>query len=620
MRLVCRIANDIRSTFASSGRNARSARQDQRRCLLFAILAMPAFACALLLPGLTLAEEPETSAPLVWFAPLPPGIWSDGMAGVQDFIDLFTPSVPWAEAASHVRVFKLSNNIVFLRRIPGTPSDDQWRQVFADLARRGIDLAMEWGPLTPEGCGDGIEGFDGASALQMASKIERLGGKLKYIAMDEPLAGAAFATDPNACHWTPQQTAANALRSIAQVRTVFPDVIVGDIEPIPAAGAPADWVARYAAWLDAWRELSGAPLPFFHLDVNWSVDWLPNVAAMRRELVSRRIPFGMIYNGYWEDITNADWVRDTVTHFTRYETRTGVTPDHVVFQTWDKRPTHALPETSPAAMTYEIDSYFRQRTRLSLETKRAQAAGELRNKAIGEPIGGAAVTISRLALSGPGSVATTTMTGTVPAGASQALLQICINECNQASAPAPDDMNFYSYRYTDQANAAFQDFSQGLDGWGIESDAGATASVQLVHDATGSSLLFRATAARQIFVNSSAFAVKPGSAFALKMQARVSPASAGSGSFDLIFLYDGVERSDLAPRMTVPIAAAPVIVAAAQTDADGHFGVALPAQTIPGRFELQARFAGSNLVWPAFAAAPEDDRREEEGQDRQRGE
>jgi hypothetical protein len=110
------------------------------------------------------------------------------MAGVQDYMDLFTPSASWANAASHVRVFKLSNIIVFLRRIPGTPSDDEWRQVFADLERRGIDVAMEWGPLTPEGCGAGIEGFDGASALQMANKIKRLGGKLKYIAMEAPAA------------------------------------------------------------------------------------------------------------------------------------------------------------------------------------------------------------------------------------------------------------------------------------------------------------------------------------------------------------------------------------------------------------------------------------------------
>jgi hypothetical protein len=351
--------------------------------------------------------------------------------------------------------------------------------------------------------------------------------------------------------------------------------------------------------------LSGAPLPFVHLDVNWSVNWLRNVQPMRHELVSRGIPFGVIYNGFWEDITDADWVRDTIRHFVRYEIHTGVTPDHVVFQTWDKHPTHALPETSPAAMTYEVDSYFRQRTQVSLQSGAGQASGDLRNRATDEPIGGAAVTIGRLALSGPGVVAAYILTGTVPDGAAQALLQICVNECGLPTPLAPNDMNFYSYRYTDTANTAFQNFANGLDGWGIESDAGATASVQLASDATGKSLVFQATAAQQTFVNSSPFTVTPGSAFTMRMRARVSPASAGSGVFALIFLFNGVEQGDLAPRMTVPFAAAPAIVATTQTDADGHYGVALPAPTVAGTFQLQANFAGSSTLWPAFANVKE---------------
>jgi hypothetical protein len=363
--------------------------------------------------------------------------------------------------------------------------------------------------------------------------------------------------------------------------------------------------------------VSGAPLPFFHLDVDWSVLWRPDVEAMRHEVVSRRIPFGMIYNGYWEDITDADWVRDTIAHFTKYETQTGVTPDHVIFETWDKHPTHALPETSPAAMTYEIDSYFRPRTRISLDAERSRAAGELRNRETDEPIGGAEVTIGRLALSGPGVVAPYTVTGTVPTGATQALLQIDVNNCGVPTPPAPNDMNFYSYRYTDSANTAFQNLAQGLNGWGIESDAGATASVQLVSGPAGKSLLFQATAAQQIWVNSSAFSVKPGSPFTMTMRARVSPASAGSGCFSLIFLFNGVERDDLAPRMTAQIAPAPAIVATAQTDADGHYSVALPAQTVAGEFQLQANFAGSNTLWPAFAGVPEDDDSDHEGPDRQ---
>jgi hypothetical protein len=231
--------------------------------------------------------------------------------------------------------------------------------------------------------------------------------------------------------------------------------------------------------------VSGAPFAFFHLDVNWALDWVPHVEAMRHELESRHVPFGMIYNGYWEDNADADWVRDAIAHFTKYETQTGVTPDHVVFQTWDHHPLHALPETSPAAMTYDVDRYFRQRTHVSLHVEQSQASGELRNRETHIPIGAAEVTISRLPLSGPGDIATYTMTGTVPTGATQAVLQICVNECGVPLPPVPNDMNFYSYRYVDQANTASHNFARGLDGWGIENDAGATASVQLVSDSTG---------------------------------------------------------------------------------------------------------------------------------------
>jgi hypothetical protein len=146
--------------------------------------------------------------------------------------------------------------------------------------------------------------------------------------------------------------------------------------------------------------------------------------------------------------------------------------------------------------------------------------------------------------------------------------------------------------------------------------------VQLASDSTGKSLLFKATAAQQIFVNASPFTVEPGSAFTMTMRARVSPASADSGNFALIFLFppNGVERSDLAPRQTVPIAAAPAIVASAETDADGRYSVALPQPTVAGKFQWQARFAGSSTTWPAFAAESEDEDGDHQGSGDGRGE
>lgn len=203
--------------------------------------------------------------PLVWFSPLVPGNWPDGRAGQVDYLDLFNPAAPWASAASRVQVFKI---VPIFTDTPGALTDSQWRQVFADLDRRGIALAMDWGPLSSMTCGRNVEGFTGSQSLAKAQKIKSLGGNLRYLAMDEPFYYANIYSGPDACRWTPKQIAVNAVQNLAQIRSVFPNVVVGDEEPTPALGVP-DWVQRYAAWLDAWKEAAGVPLAFFHFDVDY---------------------------------------------------------------------------------------------------------------------------------------------------------------------------------------------------------------------------------------------------------------------------------------------------------------------------------------------------------------
>ncbi|MEZ5354863.1 MAG: hypothetical protein R2762_19690 [Bryobacteraceae bacterium] len=462
-----------------------------------------------------------------------------------------------------------------------------------ELDRRNIALAIEWGPLVSQGCGAGIEGFTGLSASYIANKIKSLGGNLRYIAMDEPFQHASLYSGPDACLWTPQQVAANALAQIAQVRAVFPEVLVGDIEVVPDTFNVPDWVDRYVAWLDAWRVASGSPLAFFHMDIDWhNPKWQAGVEALRGALVQRGVPFGMIYNGLGTDSSDAEWVQRAETNFVDYEIlRAGVLPDQVVFQSWHNYPKHVLPESGPATFTYLINRYFRDRSRLSLNTGSMSAQGSL-SDSHGAPLASKQVTVSAEPTSGEGVIATYTMTGTVPATTSKATIQLCVQLCG---GTGPNNMSVYSYEYLDAGGGVTLDFSKGLNGWGVKGDG--TASVGLGSDGSGSFLRVMATPQQSTFVNAPEFVITPGSNYVLKIRARISPGSIESGIFALIFLTDK-EVS----RHIFPFSPGPIELGSATTSANGSYNVQF-APLPSGTFRMKASYAGSDASWPAVAVA-----------------
>ena len=75
--------------------------------------------------------------PAVWFAPI--GATSAiPVQGASDYFDLFSTNAAWLNAASHVAVFKMYSQMLDL-------DDATLRNVFADLKRRHIAFAIEWG-------------------------------------------------------------------------------------------------------------------------------------------------------------------------------------------------------------------------------------------------------------------------------------------------------------------------------------------------------------------------------------------------------------------------------------------------------------------------------------------
>ena len=524
-----------------------------------------------------LAQSPAGKAQLIWFAP------RDSI----DYMNLFTASSPWTQAASHVQVFKFYNTQFQNHDIAVPLTDDQLRQAIADVKRRGMALAVEDGLLTDPAdghCGN-TEGFYGENALSLARRIKALGGVLDYVAMDGP-----FRSGLGSCNWTPQQSAENAAQNIASIKTIFPNVKVGDIESPPDTRVP-DSLTQLAVWLDAWRAAAGEPLAFLHADVDWGQDYQPAIDAMRQVADLRQIPFGIIYNG-WPAGSDLDWINNARGRYELIETAGNVIPDHVLFQSWDPYPTHVLPESDPTTFTHLIDTYFRTRTAVSAALSAGEISGKLVDNQL-NPLAGAPITVTAEPVSGPGVVATYTVTGTVPAAAdTKAVIQVCVNECGQIGTT---DMSVYSFTYSDSGNHRLLDFAKGLNDWGVEGNG--SASVRAISDANGNAMQISATANQRTFVNSE-ITVTPGSDYVLTVQARISPSSVGSGRFLLIFFTGGI-RTSAASLLFSP---AKIVIGTTQTASDGTYGLPYAPPT-DDQFKIQAAFPGDDLRWPAAAIA-----------------
>jgi hypothetical protein len=519
--------------------------------------------------------------PDTWFAPMG-ATTAIPVQGAADYFDLFTSAAAWANAAGHVTVFKMYAGMLDL-------DDATLTAMFADLKRRHIAFAIEWGPLDePNRCGIG-EGFDGTLALHYAERIRDLGGSLQYIAFDEPFDGGALYEGPNACHWTPGETAQNAAKNLAQVQSVFPDVVAGDIEVLPNGAALDSWLEGYEQWVDAWQAVTGKPLAFFHFDVDWSSDWKPAATALSRALAARHIPIGHIYNGD-DGASDTAWMTLAEDHMTDFETHGALVPDQAIFQSWQAYPKHLLPETNPTSFTYLIDRYFRARSALTLSSTATAGQGMLSER-LG-PLGGSSVALTGAPLTGTGQTSAYTYSGTVPAGTQYLVFgaRVAIENCSSVPLPA----EFYLTDFTLDAGAAGQihaDFTNQLNGWGIWGNA----SIAQVEQ---SSLHVQVTPLETMGLNSNSLPfAAAGAAYTFTVNAMIPLGSRGDGCVIAVFQDGSLQELSRAVMQIVPL---PVTLATLQTDSNGAFAFNLAPQPAP--FELWADYAGSSTLWPAAAA------------------
>jgi hypothetical protein len=145
----------------------------------------------------------------VWLSGVPPFVREQTFHEADsDYMDLFKPDAPWPKSAQVVKVFMINGALVMHQ------SGEELKAVFSDLKRRNILLAIEMGLLSGQDsagqqvCGVGVEGFAAPdNAKVVADRIQKAGGVLAYVAMDEPLWYARHFSGKNACGWTMEDVA-----------------------------------------------------------------------------------------------------------------------------------------------------------------------------------------------------------------------------------------------------------------------------------------------------------------------------------------------------------------------------------------------------------------------------
>ena len=308
---------------------------------------------------LSLLVIQPAGAQAIWFVP-----HGGPHGGAPDYMDLFRPGAPWQQAASHVQQFEIGGEVAVYA--PGSDLS----QIIEGLRHLNIGLVVGIGPLSGntnggKRCGFHVEGYSApGEPLAEALRIKKLGGVVQYFSMDEPVYYGHVWNGANACHSSIPDIAKEIAEKLRQIRTVFPQAQVGEVEPMPVPGVPlATWLADLETLFDTFQASSGQKMAFFRIDVVWPAQWQPWIAPLAQLLRRKGIPLQVIYDSNAPDANGSDAraIAGTIAIFKEYESGGRSPPDVAAIQWWTKYPSHVLPETDPTSGTYLINQYVRWR-------------------------------------------------------------------------------------------------------------------------------------------------------------------------------------------------------------------------------------------------------------------
>ncbi|HEY1936284.1 MAG TPA: hypothetical protein VGG99_30115 [Acetobacteraceae bacterium] len=540
---------------------------------------------------IALCDPSRSHAQEVWFGPPEPGKF---FAGPPDWHETFEPHSPWRIARTHTQAFLFNSGYFEI------PLEEDQKRVAAYLREHNIAVALgvqavAWRSDTD--CGHGEEGYyDPREAAFVAAKLHRLGITPKYIQMDGPLWFGHFDPNSRACQTSVEDVVRRSELILKPFLATFPNVELGDVEPIVNLTSQPNWQALYEDFKSRLEASIGKRLSFLQFDVDWRNPAWPEHVRLGSEFARQAgMKVGVIYNGDGSDTSAVAWIKHAMQNYERIESGLGIVPDQAIFATWDHYPVHLLPETSDSAHTYLIDQYLVPRSKITAERTTTGVRGTLTD-AQGHPVPDAPIDVRTLGVSLSRPVPVQTVSGVVPPNAKSAIIGIRINtECFCAG---PNDILLGDITYQESAGGkvfhTVHPPAKAPSGGPASADS---ISVQTATIAGTDAVRLKVPADLHYGSNSPDFAVTPGARFTFQAPLGSINGQGMYGSIALIWFDQnskGLFRTDL----RLPPDSEPV--GSVRTDSAGSFAFSGVAPDRSENHPFELIFPGSHQLRPAY--------------------
>lgn len=528
----------------------------------------------------------------IWFSPrqhAKPG------TGVVDWQEQFAPGAPWATAAAKVKVFVLTEGVIRCL------SDGELTEMAEFLQKHRIEIALEMGIIEKE-VGSKYGGGEGymfvGEVRAMARRLKQLGITPNYIRMDEPIWFGHYNKNDS---WVQQLPIDDLVKRITnntrELTSVFPDIGFVDIATIPPLTMQPDWRAAYKEFKQKLEAAVGKPITAIQVDLQWSnPSWKHDLKEFADYAHSLGMKFGIIYNNDGPGGNDREWLESAERGVTTIESELGFIPEQPVMQSWDKYPTHSLPETADTAHTYLIARYLLPRTRISARRSHGSIDGFLKDER-GRPIAGVQVAMEAPYFDESRPLATVAASGTVPDKAKTAIIGIRINcEC---LSDGTSDLLVGNFTYRESVSGSV---SKTVD-YPAEIRRAKPAKIKAELTTVGGQSVAHLVAetGETLGYNAPAFTVTPGAQFEFQAQADLLAGEGLYGRIILIWLDDKGRGFSACPlvvtRKYVPCGTA-------VTRRNGQFSIPLPKEKNAAAGPLRFSYSGSPALRPAITVVP----------------